>query len=315
MAGRFTLGNFAKAIRNPRMFLGELNKQATELNSRFHEYAYETEGTQIMEEDWDSLVILDACRYDRFKKINWLSGESEWRLSRGSQSLEFLEENFAGRTFHDTVYVTANPYANDLDSDVFFAVENLIADHWDEASQTVYPDDVTDAAISAHERYPNKRLIVHYMQPHCPFIGELGQQISHRGFKTGGEIGDVEIEGYSVWDSIRYGLSELSREHIVEAYDENLALVLESVESLLDGLDGKSVVTADHGNFLGERMSPIPVRGWGHPKYVRADELVKVPWFVAEYDSRRETEAESPTEHEEIDESVVEERLAAFGYK
>jgi len=28
-----------------------------------------------------------------------------------------------------------------------------------------------DAAIEAYEQFPNKRLIIHFMQPHGPFIG------------------------------------------------------------------------------------------------------------------------------------------------
>jgi len=39
-----------------------------------------------------------------------------------------------------------------------------------------------------------------------------------------------------------------------EAYNENLDIVLTEIEALLDELDGKSVITADHGNLVGERL-------------------------------------------------------------
>jgi len=40
-----------------------------------------------------------------------------------------------------------------------------------------------------------------------------------------------------------------------EAYNENLDIVLTEIEALLDELDGKSVITADHGNLVGERLT------------------------------------------------------------
>lgn len=62
-----------------------------------------------MQADWDTLVILDACRYDMFEEINETEGELEHRYSRGSCTPDFIRENFPEGEFHDTVYVTANP--------------------------------------------------------------------------------------------------------------------------------------------------------------------------------------------------------------
>ena len=31
-------------------------------------------GVHIMREDWDNLIILDACRYDMFEKVNSIKG-------------------------------------------------------------------------------------------------------------------------------------------------------------------------------------------------------------------------------------------------
>lgn len=62
-----------------------------------------------MIEDWDNLVLLDACRYDQFERLNTISGVLENRISQGSSTFEFLTENIAGKKSHDTVYVTSNP--------------------------------------------------------------------------------------------------------------------------------------------------------------------------------------------------------------
>jgi hypothetical protein len=82
---------------------------------------------------------------------------------------------------------------------------------------------------------------------------------------------------------------------------------------LIERLDGKTVITADHGNLVGERLSPVPVKGYGHPGYLRKDELVLVPWMELEYDSRREIVAESPAE-DTAQPEVDKEKLEALGY-
>ena len=47
-----------------------------------------------MKEDWDNLIVLDACRYDMFKEINTIKGNLERGISRGSATSQFLIENF-----------------------------------------------------------------------------------------------------------------------------------------------------------------------------------------------------------------------------
>lgn len=140
------------------------------------------ECTQVMNEDWDNLLILDACRYDIFTDRIDLEGTLESRISMGSTSEEFMERNFVGEQFHDTVYVNANPYIPKLglDDDTFHAVVDCL-DDWDIELETVPPEPVARAARNAHERYSDKRLIIHFMQPHAPFIGEYGREMDNGG--------------------------------------------------------------------------------------------------------------------------------------
>ena len=61
-------------------------------------------GIKIMEEKWDYLIVLDACRYDYFKEYNnILEGHLEKKLSCASCTYEWLEKNFSGKYFSDTV--------------------------------------------------------------------------------------------------------------------------------------------------------------------------------------------------------------------
>ncbi|WP_226377452.1 hypothetical protein [Haloterrigena turkmenica] len=272
-----------------------------------------------MSEDWDNLLILDACRYDMFADRIDIDGSLESRISLGSSSEEFLERNFATVEFHDTVYVNANPYIPrlDLDEGTFHAVVDCLGD-WDTELQTVTPETVARAAADAHETYPDKRLIVHFMQPHAPFIGELGRNMVGGGWTMdhdGEPQHGVETEP-GIWHQLRDDTTDVDLETVWEAYLENLDVVLEEVADLLETLDGKSVITADHGNLVGERLSPIPSRRkYGHPYGVHAEELVKVPWFVVEGDDHREVRPEPPVERESVDEDTVDERLEALGYR
>jgi len=268
-------------------------------------------GTRIMDEDWDNLFILDACRYDLFSEAASLEGHLESRVSLGSSSEEFLERNFGSESFHDTVYVNANPYIPKLgfDSGTFHAVVDCLGD-WDYDLETVRPETVTNAAREANRKFPNKRLIVHYMQPHTPFIGETGRKIG-----SGGWTMDRDTESLpSVWEQLRAG--DVDSDMAWQAYRENLDLVLEEIQPLLGSFDGKSVVTSDHGNLFGERLSPVPTsRKYGHPYGVHTEELLKVPWFVVDGEQHRTITEESPVEQDSVSNEEVEDRLEALGYK
>lgn len=270
-------------------------------------------GTRVMEEDWDNLVLLDACRYDMFAEQIDFDGELQSRISLGSTSEEFLERNFGGSIFHDTVYVNTNPYLPrlGLDDGTFHAVVDLL-DEWDPELQTVHPETVVEAARDAHLEFPDKRLIIHFMQPHIPFIGEIGRKIVGDGWTTDRAAENVN----SIWKQLRHDDVEIDLEIVWKAYFENLDIVLSHVESLLDLVPGKTVVSADHGNLVSERLRPIPTTPkYGHPYGVYAQELVKVPWFVVESGNRRQVRSEPPINQRSQSDETIEQRLHALGYR
>jgi len=310
---RYTLENLLDAIRHPRRLLGELNRIGVRANIRSHQRFGSSSGTPVMEEDWDNLLILDACRFDMFEAQNTIAGDLQRRRSLGSESWEFLEANFEGRSFYDTVYVTANPHAPKLSGGTFHAVINLLDEGWDAGLGTVRPETVAEATLRAQTEYPEKRLIAHFMQPHYPFIGEHGRQLEHKGISIHLSAEERTEADRKVWTDLGYG--RLDREHVLAAYRENLDIVLDHVEDLLDSLPGRSVVSSDHGNLIGELTRPIPARGYGHPRGLDTDELRTVPWLVIEGADRRTTVAEPPAERNELDTDVVEDRLHDLGYR
>jgi hypothetical protein len=255
-----------------------------------------------MNADWDNLLILDACRADMFDGEPPFGERVSTRLSPGSESWEFMQSSFDGRTLHDTVYVTANPHTSELPSDTFHAVINLLDHHWDDQAHTVLPETVVEETKRVFAEYPQKRIITHFMQPHVPFIGDLGRRIEQRGI-----LGEDE-ETPRVWDRLRQGT--VNARTARAAYRENLELVLPYVAELMQELGGRSVVTADHGNVFGR------LGVYGHPHDTYLSGLVEVPWFVTNRGERRqivagETGAEMPTVG---DSDELAQRLAHLGY-
>ena len=87
------------------LFLCRINRL---YHRRFSWRDHSTDGADVFAEDWDTLCILDACRYDMFARCSELSGQHERQQSKGSATTEFLTANRDGRDLRDTVYVTAN---------------------------------------------------------------------------------------------------------------------------------------------------------------------------------------------------------------
>jgi hypothetical protein len=163
---------------------------------------------------------------------------------------------------------------------------------------------VTDRAIDAARRHDPDRTIVHYMQPHHPFVGEsdLGGQYTPDPF---GRDNDGEGAARTVWDALRRG--EVERAAVERAYRENLRYVLDEVAVLVENVDAeRAVLTADHGNAIGEWGI------YGHPIGFPHPSVRRVPWAETTATDERTRIPEVERGGEVGD---VEERLAALGYR
>lgn len=272
-------------------------------------------GTDVMAEDWDTLVLLDACRYDDFRRTNTIDGRLESRISRGADSRGFIDGNFRGRELHDTVYVTANPHVSVIDDGVFHSIVTEPLSAWDEEFQCVKPDAVTDAAVEAHREYPNKRVVVHYMQPHDPPLGPTAEEIRGEVDLGGPAPDDRESTGTRMMPAVAEGTIPV--ETARRAYRETLEIALEEVRRLLDAVDGKVVISSDHGEMFGERPYLPFGKLYEHYRNPRTVELCKVPWLVVDGSaSRREVRSEEPSVRERgpSDEELTE-QLEALGYR
>lgn len=279
-------------------------------------------GVFVMRQDWDNLIILDACRYDMFAGLNHVDGKLECKTSRGAATGEFLIENFKGQKCYDTIYITANPLVNYHVGNCFARIVSVWESDWNEEFGTVMPEAVVQSTLQTNREHPDKRLIIHFMQPHYPFIGK----------KTREKIGDHEgVLGRDlmlgqqnvvhkkrlIWNMLKQG--EIDKNTVWNAYEENLQIVLGHAEALLKDLGGKTIISSDHGNLFAERVFPfLWLKEYGHPEYCTAANVLKVPWLVIEGEKRRQIrEAKECIPSKSVENLEIEdikEKLQALGY-
>lgn len=307
MNRRYNIDNFIRALKKPSLFVEEFERV---ISKKMFE-AKNGKGIDVMNKDWDNLLILDACRYDIFPEHSEIEGEYRTVVSRGNDSRSFIDKNFSNRELHDTIYVTANPFVENISDDVFFrVVYKDLFEHWDESLNTIPPDAVAEQVLRVHKEHPNKRIIAHFMQPHAPYIGEKGRSSERRFGKFNPDIdqkGEFEVPEANIPEAIENNL--ISESELEELYRENLDVVLDEAEKLVNCLDGKSVLTSDHGELLGDRV--FGRKRYGHSRY-HTTELRRVPWFTVNFDDRRDITKGEPQSFDAL--SNRDQRLQALGY-
>lgn len=292
----YGLEQVKKGLRNPKKVLGEL----VTLHGRAANRLFDgNHGEYVLDRDWDNLIVLDACRYDLFAECNTIEGELEKFRSRGSHTGEYMEQNFAGGQFPDVVYVSANPNPASVDAE-FAAVEEVWDSGWDDDLHTVPPDVLVERTLETAEQYPNKRIISHFLQPHYPWIGPEG-----RAFMD--EYGYVSQYGGNdhLWLQLERG--ELDHDRLWEVYRENLEVILPYIRYLSKRLDGKTVITSDHGNAFGEYGV------YGHPARHYTPQLVTVPWLRLPFTERKEIVPVDSLDRFDT-ENINKEQLEDLGY-
>ena len=89
MSGHYSWGNIKTAIRNPKLVVRELHRLGSKPFHAVHNRRFASangSGIDVMTEDWDTLVILDACRLDYFRSQHSFDGELRSVVSRGGNS-------------------------------------------------------------------------------------------------------------------------------------------------------------------------------------------------------------------------------------
>ena len=301
----------------------------------------------IRKMDWDYLIILDACRYDYFEKVykkHIKEGKLRKVLSSGSSTEEWLNKTFRNKI--DALYISGNPHINSkgllkekFDARKYFTeIIDAWKIAWDDKLDTVHPKDIN--SIVKENISKKQKIIIHYMQPHAPFIpmkekrckknisnilGYILKKLLPKEIKAKlifGKRNKYTKMIWSIYQKLNLGITlkhllDYERESISKYYQENLEFVLKYVKEIVEFIpSGRIVITADHGELLGED------RKYGHPGNFRHPKLLEVPWLEIDK-GRKETGEEfegeekgeeEEKEYSEKDEEIIKERLRALGY-
>lgn len=330
----FSLENIKKGIKHPVRALDEV---ALDYIYRFPVAkinGFDTIGANVFDRDWDILILLDTCRVDALKEVkdeyDFLDDIGSIR-SVGGGSAEWIARTFDKEhldEIRNTAYLSANGHVKQVldekrqyDSDKHLTYKSLQSipsvdiddlgkveylftyERWGEEGPRGHtegmtpPRYVTDRAIQVGREDKYKRLILHYFQPHSPWVAnalETGRDLKKHeddwwGYLT--ETGDVE----TVW----------------QTYLDDLRYVLDDVEILLENIGAeKVIISADHGEAFGEYGVLGHKIGSLHPK------IRRVPWAVT---TAEDTHSYTPTieepESSEMSREELDQQLEALGYK
>lgn len=221
------------------------------------------------------IVILDACRHDEFKQ--WVA-ENEGEMldnvyrvkSAGHETLSWFNNTWTGN--YDAVYLSANPFINSITHPTsgkllayskFRKVVDCWRD-WSEKFNTCLPETVSG---KVRDHLDEDKLIVHYMQPHYPYIVEDLPDDFYRKHPWGNAPGNPPMKVPK--NPTREKAEEMN---LKEIYRLQVDRVLGCVFDLVEDIDRDAYITADHSELMGEDGKYFH---W-HP----GDERLKVvPWL------------------------------------
>lgn len=266
------------------------------------------DGTNIFEREWDLLIIIDGCDAAWVQDVApeqhfFDKDDIDSIVSVGSGSDDWHEQTFAhtpSEVLEQTAFITANPFINAHKPPSLGFLEDVREWGWEEDLGTVPAHKITNAAIRAGRTTDFDRYVVHYMQPHAPFLRRTDPD-DRRAVELSYPAKDCREPWYQV---MRGGLQS---DRLRDLYVDNLRYVLNEVDTLCDNFDAEdAILSADHGNAVGDDGL------YGHPARVDIEQIQRVPWVsVSATDDRIIT----PTIDRVHTDVSREEQLRALGYR
>lgn len=279
-------------------------------------------GRNIYSADWDICIVLDSCRLDMLrdairKRPVDLTVGAAW--SRGSITTEWLSQTFRPpheAAIAETTLVTASPHSKTVFEDrdwltnsesvsVSYPTNPAVSlDAFDDVFElwrtnpgehgAVTPETMRDATIEAH-RQTDGRVVAHWLQPHEPFIAPHATIV-------GGKATDT-----NVWDGLQSG--DLALEDVWQSYRATLEYALGYVFDVLQSVDADVLITADHGNAMGE------LGIYGHPFGYPQPAVRRVPWVEVTAQKERHRVTSGALPETDGGDAELEEQLTALGYR
>jgi SAM-dependent methyltransferase len=306
------IGRFRKAVARCRYSIAYLPVVARRVRSGY--YRLPSQKRLLAESNWNVLILLDACRADAFRRVVAADAPVVRSLAPCTRLWIHQFGRITARRPEspDILWVTANPVV-DRDCARYgvrsVRLLSIWRNRWDRHGEagipTVHPDAVGDEVRRYLRQHGQpQRMVIHYLQPHAPFIGTPELAAGRAGVARDPFLAAIRRLP-DPEDAVRRG--DLTWQEVREAYDGNLKLVWDSVRRLLPDLKGRVIVTSDHGELLGEDGR------FGHECPWTTELLRHVPWM------RYDGEAYEPTpvqldEERAGDADLMASRLRALGY-
>jgi len=199
----------------------------------------------------------------------------------GFHTYPWLEKTFPD--YYPWTYFSAHPYIGDKirRGQPFQAIhhfERVIpvwATAWDDKLGTVHPDSVGEAVKNTSY----EKAIIHYLQPHGPWIGSPNRWVIPWTL-----LQHDQRQLMADWKAI---VIKPNPKFFRKCYRDNLRLVLGSVEKYLPYFRKPVVISADHGEMLGEKglyLHGAVLKSKEHLGYPRwaIDFLRQIPWFTVQ---------------------------------
>lgn len=267
----------------------------------------------IHEGDWDVLLVIDACRYDYFKKTykEFFGDIGELQIveSPATWTGAWVAEIFYNKPMKDVVFVSAHKWINskgssdekirvfserlkygkmirELDARKYF---KQVIDVWEfgygEKIRGISPDIMTNETIKAIEKNPESRIISKYWQIHDPYIyyseDKPIKKMSFENFNIflGNLISDEMLSlirkctGRLPINALSYYYLKYGKEGIRKGYEEDLKLILGYTKKIVDKCPHKKIVITADH---GERLGDGG--DFGHSGQ-HDKEIIEVPWY------------------------------------
>jgi len=235
----------------------------------------------ILSADWKVLIILDACRFDVFANLQFmLPGTLKIANTFCAGTQEWMYNNIYNNDCSDIIYL--NPiimFNTFIPKHNLFKVVDVWKTHWNYEYGTILPSDMTKVALEVIKKHPDKRVIIHYHQPHPPYLQEkfLGIEgpvdtpeeiLKQIGVKRkfnfleffqgrlrktlGCEKAWNIITGMGLEPMDYYGkiYKQYGREGLEYGYRETLKMTLKSINKIIVKNNINIVVTSDHSKNL-----------------------------------------------------------------
>jgi hypothetical protein len=199
-------------------------------------------------------IVFDACRYDLFNQYHeeYLTGELHEAWSPACHTYGWVRRSLMGHYPNITV-IGGHPLFNSKGVPVHgwtatkhFSPENII-DVWDfgysDDLGTIDPNIVVEAAL---EHADQEKLLIWFLQPHCPYVGRTKLTKFHPYAR-----GDLNKD-LQYWMTEQLEQGRITADYLWVVHRDNMLAAFEATKKLGEAFSDDVIITADHGELLGE---------------------------------------------------------------